>query len=191
MAARQPDPVQRFERTVNPATQRTYHLHRPEQHRVHWGCPECEGQQEVAIVTRRAARDGAAVEAWLGCPECLRQRRFALTDHALERWRQRVGQPVHALRALIEGLHVERPSIGQPARLHPPTATLLPVEVEAGGRDIVARTVKCPIYSHGRLQTDRFERCRACQQQFDPTRTPACPWCEVSITYQTTPEVHQ
>jgi len=190
MAARDSDPVGRYIATVDPEPHRTYRLQRPEQQRAHWGCPDCEGQQDVAAVTRRAARDGAAVEAWIACPECQLQRRFVLTDHALNRWRQRVGEPVHALWALIEGLHVARPTIGQPARLHPPTGVLLPVEVEHGERDVVAQTAKCPICDWESLQTEGFERCCRCHQQYDPARTSACPWCAASIDYQTIPEVY-
>ncbi|WP_323192448.1 hypothetical protein [Halostella sp. PRR32] len=183
MAASQSDPVGRYVETIDPTPQRTYRLQRPDQHHVEWGCPDCPGRQGVAVVTRRDARDGAAVEAWLRCPECQFARQFRLTHHALQRWRERVGRPVHALRALVEGIHVGRPHTDQPARIHPPTAALLPVNIH--GDEVVARTVKRPIYGRGRLETGHLERCRACRQAFDPARTAACPWCQVSIDYQT------
>jgi len=185
MAAQESDPVGRYIETIEPSPQRTYQLQRPEQHHVEWGCPDCPGHQDVAVVTRRDARDGAAIEAWVTCPRCQLERRFTLTYHALERWRDRVGHPVHALRALVEGIHVERPTIGQPARIHPPTATALPINVHEDGRKVFARTTKCPIWNHGRLETDHLTACTDCQQPFDSARTPSCPWCRVSIDYQT------
>jgi hypothetical protein len=183
MAASESDPVGRYVETVNPHTQRTYRLQRPDQHHVEWGCPDCNGHQDVAVVTHRDARDGAAVEAWLRCPQCQFERRFRLTRHSLQRWRDRVGRPVHALRALVESVHVGRPHVAQPARIHPPTATLFPVEVEMG--DVIARTVKRPIYGRERLQVGHLTNCRTCRQEFDPARTPSCPWCRVSIDYET------